>query len=214
MDNSQRRVVITGMAINTPIGDSLDSFYDNLVAGRSAITRWKYIDTSRCYSKVGGDLSEYDVQGKVAELKDRLPGEKHKHMRKLVKKAPKVGKILGTVTDKAGSPLAAEITVEGPEKRTFKAGTDGAFKATLKPGAYKIKAAAAGYFTRYNAFVINAGAKQALSFKLTKRPKRAVVIVLKRSLRWQGRGFAKEVFETAGFFTSPCGAGTACDKAS
>lgn len=39
-------------------------------------------------------------------------------------------------------------------------------------------------------------------------------LVLKRSLRWQGRGFAKEVFETAGFFTSPCGAGTACDTVS
>jgi len=26
--------------------------------------------------------------------------------------------------------------------------------------------------------------------------------VLKRSLRWQGRGFAREVFETADFFLS------------
>jgi 3-oxoacyl-(acyl-carrier-protein) synthase len=88
MESNQRRVVITGMAINTPIGDTLDTFYDNLVAGRSAITRWKYIDTTRCYSKVGGDLSEYDVKGKVSELKQRLDPEKHKHLRKLVKKAP------------------------------------------------------------------------------------------------------------------------------
>ena len=36
--SSDKRVVITGMSINTPIGDELDTFYENLIAGKSAVT--------------------------------------------------------------------------------------------------------------------------------------------------------------------------------
>src|SRR5690606_6372067 len=39
---SPRRVVVTGLGINTPLGDDLDSFYANLIAGKSAISRWKW----------------------------------------------------------------------------------------------------------------------------------------------------------------------------
>jgi 3-oxoacyl-(acyl-carrier-protein) synthase len=87
-DLAARRVVISGMAINVPIGDTLDTYYDNLVAGKSAVTKWKFIDTSGIYSKVGGDLSEYDIQGKLADTLERLPQEMRKRTRKLVRKAP------------------------------------------------------------------------------------------------------------------------------
>jgi len=87
-DQAGRRVVITGMAINVPIGDSLDTYYDNLVAGKSAVTKWKFADTSNIYSKVGGDLSEFDTQAKLAAVLERLPESTHKRLRKLVKKAP------------------------------------------------------------------------------------------------------------------------------
>ena len=83
-----RRTVITGMAINTPIGDTLEGYFQNLVAGKSAITKWKYLDTSRIYSKVGGDLSEYDAKAKLVEVCEKLPLEMQKRLRKLVKKGP------------------------------------------------------------------------------------------------------------------------------
>ena len=35
-----RRVVVTGMSVNTAIGDTLDGFRDSLMAGRSAISQW------------------------------------------------------------------------------------------------------------------------------------------------------------------------------
>ena len=41
-----RRVAITGMAINTPLADTLDGFLEALLAGRSAVTNWKTLDTS------------------------------------------------------------------------------------------------------------------------------------------------------------------------
>jgi 3-oxoacyl-(acyl-carrier-protein) synthase len=81
---STKRVVVTGMAINTPIGDTLEGFLASLVAGRSAITHWKAFDTSGIYSKVGGDLTGYDVDGKLAVLKSSLSPETFQRVRKLV----------------------------------------------------------------------------------------------------------------------------------
>lgn len=85
---TSKRVVVTGMAINTPLGDDLDTHYQSLVAGKSAITHWKFLDTSNIHSKVGGDLSGYDVQAKLDTLSSGLPPEVYKRLRRLVKKAP------------------------------------------------------------------------------------------------------------------------------
>src|SRR5690606_38540268 len=41
---ANKRIVVTGMGINTPIGDNLDDFYSNLIAGKSAISKWKWLD--------------------------------------------------------------------------------------------------------------------------------------------------------------------------
>ena len=76
------------MSINTPLADTLDGFLEGLLAGRSALSRWKSIDTSRIYAKVGADLSEYDVDAKVASFESRIPPEMFKRMRKLVSRAP------------------------------------------------------------------------------------------------------------------------------
>jgi 3-oxoacyl-(acyl-carrier-protein) synthase len=86
--SESRRVVITGMSVNTPLGDTLDGFLEGLLAGRSAITRWKWKDDAQIYSKVGADLSDYDVVAKVERLRARAPQEIHKRLRKLVPKSP------------------------------------------------------------------------------------------------------------------------------
>jgi 3-oxoacyl-(acyl-carrier-protein) synthase len=86
--SSRKRIAITGMSINTPIGDTLDGFLANLLAGKSALSRWKKLDTSRIYSKVGADLTEYDVKAKVAALEGQVPADVHKRLRKIIKGAP------------------------------------------------------------------------------------------------------------------------------
>ncbi|MFH2010778.1 MAG: OmpA family protein [bacterium] len=100
----------------------------------------------------------------------------------LIPAAPKTGTVIGTVTDATGTPLAATVEVEGTETKKVSADSTGAFNMILKPGAYKIKASMSGYFNKYNAFVVNAGTKQSLEFKLTKRPARPVVIIQKTRL--------------------------------
>ncbi len=59
------------MSINTPLGDTLPGFLEALLAGRSAINRWRFFDTDGVYSKVGADLSGYDVKGKLKEIEPR-----------------------------------------------------------------------------------------------------------------------------------------------
>ena len=76
------------MSINTPLGDTLDGFLKGLLAGKSAITNWKTLDVSRCYSKVGADLSEYDIAGKLASLESKIDNTSFRRARKLISKAP------------------------------------------------------------------------------------------------------------------------------
>ncbi|MCC7055643.1 MAG: beta-ketoacyl-[acyl-carrier-protein] synthase family protein [Gemmatimonadaceae bacterium] len=83
-----RRVVLTGMSVNTPLGDTLAGFSDALYAGRSAITRWRAFPTDRIYSKVGGDLSAYDVTARVEALRTQVPDDVHRRLRRLVGRVP------------------------------------------------------------------------------------------------------------------------------
>src|SRR5207247_4515105 len=85
---SNRRVAITGMSINTPLADTLDGFRDALMCGRSAISRWKAFPTDRVYSKVGGDLSHYDIAAKIGALEATLPAPVHKRRCKLASRGP------------------------------------------------------------------------------------------------------------------------------
>jgi 3-oxoacyl-[acyl-carrier-protein] synthase I len=82
------RIVVTGMSVNTPIGDTLDGFLDGLLAGKSAISKWQGIDVSDCYSKIGADLSDYDVSAKLAQLGTKLDPVTLKRIRRLILKAP------------------------------------------------------------------------------------------------------------------------------
>jgi 3-oxoacyl-(acyl-carrier-protein) synthase len=78
------RIAITGMSINTPLGDTLDAFLEGLLAGRSAVSKWKRIETSNIYSKVGADLGDYDIDGKAARFEGHIPADMFKRMRKLI----------------------------------------------------------------------------------------------------------------------------------
>jgi 3-oxoacyl-(acyl-carrier-protein) synthase len=88
LSKAETRIAITGMSINTPIGDNLADFEKNLLAGRSALSNWKTLDTSRIYSKVGADLSEYPTPKKLGELEGKLDPETFRRLRKLVSKSP------------------------------------------------------------------------------------------------------------------------------
>jgi 3-oxoacyl-(acyl-carrier-protein) synthase len=86
--NDRNEIVITGMSINTPLGDTLDGFIEAMYAGKSALSNWSSIDTSHIYSKVGADLGGYDLELKLAALEGKIPDSIWKRLRKLHVKLP------------------------------------------------------------------------------------------------------------------------------
>ena len=55
-----RRVVITGMGVVTPIGNDLDTFWSNLQNGVSGIKRIASFDVSRYDCQIGGEVRGFD----------------------------------------------------------------------------------------------------------------------------------------------------------
>jgi 3-oxoacyl-[acyl-carrier-protein] synthase I len=90
MSSASRRIAITGMAVNTPLGDTLDVHLAGLLAGRSAITRWKSFDAGPIYSKIGADLAGYDIDGRLDSLQTRrsIPAATIAKARRIAAKAP------------------------------------------------------------------------------------------------------------------------------
>ncbi len=121
--SKRKRIAITGMAINTPLGDTLSGFKEALYAGKSAVTRWKGLDTSRIYSKVGADLSDYPVADKIAGLEGKIPPDVHRRLRRLAGKAP------------WSTALTMLLATDGYlEAGLFGAGIDGAGIAAIVAG--------------------------------------------------------------------------------
>ena len=56
---SERRVVITGMGVLTPLGCDLEVFWQNLLAGKSGIAPVTRFDTTNFDSKIGGEVKDF-----------------------------------------------------------------------------------------------------------------------------------------------------------
>jgi len=57
----KRRVVITGLGIVSPIGNDIDTAWDNLVNGRSGIGRITRFDPSPFNAQIAGEVKGFDV---------------------------------------------------------------------------------------------------------------------------------------------------------
>ena len=75
------------MATINPLGDTLDQYIDNLLAGKSGVKRWESLDVSIIECKIGGDLGNYDCNTALKEMSDDLGETRYKKIRKLFKTA-------------------------------------------------------------------------------------------------------------------------------
>jgi 3-oxoacyl-[acyl-carrier-protein] synthase II len=57
---SDRRVVITGMGVVTPLGNELDTFWANLIAGACGIDKISGFDASAFDTKIAGEVKNFD----------------------------------------------------------------------------------------------------------------------------------------------------------
>ncbi len=60
MKNASTRVVVTGMGAITPLGESVDEYWDNLVNGRSGIGPMTLCDASQYPSRISGEVTGFD----------------------------------------------------------------------------------------------------------------------------------------------------------
>jgi 3-oxoacyl-[acyl-carrier-protein] synthase II len=57
---SERRIVITGIGVVSPIGNNKDDFWKNLIAGKSGIRRIQSMDTEKYECKIAGEVVDFD----------------------------------------------------------------------------------------------------------------------------------------------------------
>ncbi|GER40944.1 3-oxoacyl-[acyl-carrier-protein] synthase II [Striga asiatica] len=62
----QRRVVVTGMGVETPLGHDPDVFYNNLLEGISGISEIEAFDCSQFPTRIAGEIKSFSTDGWVA----------------------------------------------------------------------------------------------------------------------------------------------------
>jgi 3-oxoacyl-[acyl-carrier-protein] synthase II len=56
----KRRVVVTGLGAVTPIGNDVETFWNNLIAGKSGIGHITQFDTSDAKVTIAGEVKDFD----------------------------------------------------------------------------------------------------------------------------------------------------------
>lgn len=67
---TDRRVVITGIGVVSPLGNDLQTFWANLIAGKSGIRRIEAFDTAEYDCKIGGEVVDYNAEQYFKVAKD------------------------------------------------------------------------------------------------------------------------------------------------
>ena len=58
---SKRRVVVTGLGLITPLGNDVESSWNNIVNGKSGIGPLENFDVSAYTTRIGGSVKNFDV---------------------------------------------------------------------------------------------------------------------------------------------------------
>lgn len=65
-DTKQRRVVVTGMGVVTPLGHEPDVFYNNLLEGVSGVSEIETFDCATYPTRIAGEIKSFSTDGWVA----------------------------------------------------------------------------------------------------------------------------------------------------
>lgn len=65
------RVVITGMGVISPLGNTVDQFWRRLSAGESGVSPITSFDTARYKSKIAGQVKDFDPEGRFGRKEAR-----------------------------------------------------------------------------------------------------------------------------------------------
>jgi 3-oxoacyl-[acyl-carrier-protein] synthase II len=68
--NTDRRVVITGLGVVTPVGNTVETFWKNLTEGRSGIGKIQAFDTTNYDCQIAGEVRDFDPKNFFSNFKD------------------------------------------------------------------------------------------------------------------------------------------------
>src|ERR1700692_959856 len=78
--NTDRRVVITGIGVITPVGNDLETFWRNLQNGVSGIQRIQAFDTSAYDCQIAGEVRDFDPKNYFTNPKDVRRTDRYTHL--------------------------------------------------------------------------------------------------------------------------------------
>ena len=103
---TRRRVVVTGLGLISPVGNSVSEGWANLLAGRSGIANITRFDASAFACKFAGEVKGFNVE-------DYLPGKEARHMDTFIHYG--LAAAMQAVRD-AGLPVGDALTEEAAER--------------------------------------------------------------------------------------------------
>ena len=103
---TRRRVVITGLGLISPVGNSVSEGWANLVAGRSGINSITRFDASAMSCRFAGEVKGFNVE-------DYIPGKEARHMDTFIHYG--MAAAIQAVQD-AGLPTGAALTEDQAER--------------------------------------------------------------------------------------------------
>jgi len=62
MSDNNRRVVVTGLGVISPVGNSIQPFWNSLIEGKSGIAEITTLDASEFDSKIAGEVKDFNPQ--------------------------------------------------------------------------------------------------------------------------------------------------------
>jgi 3-oxoacyl-[acyl-carrier-protein] synthase II len=103
---TRRRVVVTGLGLISPVGNSVAEGWTNLLAGRSGIDLITRFDAAPFACRFAGEVKGFDVE-------EYLPGKEARHMDTFIHFG--LAASIQAVRD-AGLPVGEELTEETAER--------------------------------------------------------------------------------------------------
>jgi 3-oxoacyl-[acyl-carrier-protein] synthase II len=103
---SRRRVVVTGLGLVSPLGNTVAEGWANLVAGRSGIAAITRFDASAMSCRIAGEVKGFSVE-------DYIPGKEARHMDTFIHYG--MAASLQAIAD-AGLPRGDELDEAGAER--------------------------------------------------------------------------------------------------
>ncbi|MGY0197621.1 beta-ketoacyl-ACP synthase II [Leptothrix sp. BB-4] len=103
---TRRRIVVTGLGLVTPVGNTVAESWDNLIAGRSGIAPIKRFDPSNLAVRFAGEVKDFRIE-------DYIPAKEARHMDAFIHYG--IAASLQAVAD-SGLPTGDALTEELAER--------------------------------------------------------------------------------------------------